>query len=76
MGLTDVVRLRTDSSAAKSFVYRLGIGHLEIRDLWLQRPVAEGKVEVVKVKVEDKPRGFNDENIYSDSGRSSIGWNL
>ena len=50
--LMNVVHLRTDSSAAKSFVCRRGLGkmrHLEIRDLWLQKEVADGKLEVSKV---------------------------
>ena len=36
-GMANVVRLGTDSSAAKSLVCRRGLGkmrHLEIRDLW------------------------------------------
>ena len=51
-GLSNVVKLGTDSSAAKSFVCRRGLGrmrHLEIRDLWLQKEVAEGRLEVSKV---------------------------
>ena len=50
--LETVVELGTDSSAAKSFVMRRGLGrirHLEIRDLWLQREVREGRVKVVKI---------------------------
>ena len=50
--LSNVVRLGTDSSAAKSFVSRKGLGrmrHLEIRDLWLQKEIADGKLEVVKI---------------------------
>ena len=50
--LRNVIRLGTDSSAAKSFVSRRGRGkmrHLEIRDLWLQKEVREGRVEVSKV---------------------------
>ena len=46
------LQLHTDSSAAKSFVSRKGLGkmkHLEIRDLWLQREVALGRVVVNKV---------------------------
>ena len=42
----------TDSSAAKSFVSRRGLvkmRHLELRDLWLQREVGEGKVVVKKI---------------------------
>ena len=57
-GLVRVVRLGTDSSAAKSFVARRGLGkmrHLEIRDLWLQKEVAEGKVEVSKLLGVENP---------------------
>ena len=57
-GLSNVVHLGTDSSAAKSFVSRRGLGrmrHLEIRDLWLQKEVAEGKVVVFKTPGLDNP---------------------
>ena len=57
-GLSNVIRLGTDSSAAKSFVCRRGLGkmrHLEIRDLWLQQEVREGKVEVYKVEGIENP---------------------
>eukprot|EP00973_Karenia_brevis_P089192 12368167-Karenia_brevis.AAC.1 len=40
--ISNLVRLGTDSSAAKSFVCRRGLGrmrHIEIRDLWLQKEV-------------------------------------
>eukprot|EP00973_Karenia_brevis_P001863 254147-Karenia_brevis.AAC.1 len=40
--LSNVVQIGTDSSAAKSFVCRRGLGkmrRLEIRDLWLQKEV-------------------------------------
>ena len=43
-GLSNVIHLGTDSSAAKSFVSRRGLGkmrHIEIRDLWLQKEVLE-----------------------------------
>ena len=43
--LENIVHVGTDSSAAKSFVGRQGLGkmkHLEIRDLWLQKEVHEG----------------------------------
>eukprot|EP00973_Karenia_brevis_P071933 9995113-Karenia_brevis.AAC.1 len=42
--LQSVWKLGTDSSAAKSFVCRRGLGkmrHLEIRDLWLQKEVCD-----------------------------------
>ena len=51
--LSNIVRLGTDSSAAKSFVCRRGLGkmrHLEIRDLWLQKEVMEGRLEVSKIR--------------------------
>jgi hypothetical protein len=52
VGLSSVVKLGTDSSAAKSFVCRRGLGrmrHLQIRDLWLQKEVADGYLEVSKI---------------------------
>ena len=56
--LSTVVHLGTDSSAAKSFVRRRGLGrmrHLEIRDLWLQKEVREGKVVVNKILGTENP---------------------
>ena len=56
--VSSVVRVGTDSSAAKSFVCRRGLGrmrHLQIRDLWLQKEVAEGRVEVSKVHGQNNP---------------------
>ena len=50
--ISEPIHLFTDSSAAKSFVSRQGLGkmkHLEIRDLWLQREVGMNKVIVHKV---------------------------
>ena len=52
------ITLHTDSSAAKSFVSRRGLGkmrHLEIRDLWLQKEVGDGKVEVLKIEGPKNP---------------------
>ena len=52
------MHLSTDSSAAKSFVCRRGLGkmrHLEIRDLWLQKEVADGNLVVHKIPGERKP---------------------
>ena len=56
--LSNVIKLGTDSSAAKSFVNRRGLGkmrHLEIRDLWLQKEVADGKLEVGKIWGTENP---------------------
>ena len=57
-GMSNVVHLGTDSSAAKSFVSRRGLGKmrpLEIRDLWLQKEVREGRVEVTKIPGTSNP---------------------
>ena len=57
-GLSNVVYLGTDSSAAKSFVSRRGLikmRHIEIRDLWLQKEVKEGKVVVHKTPGIENP---------------------
>ena len=57
-GISNVISLGTDSSAAKSFVCRRGLGkmrHLEIRDLWLQKEVADGKLEVSKIDGDKNP---------------------
>ena len=47
-----------ESSAAKAIAGRIGLGkmkHLEIRDLWLQKRVMDGKVEVCKVPGDKDP---------------------
>jgi hypothetical protein len=57
-GMGVEIMAETDSSAAKSFVCRRGLGrmwHVEVRDLWVQKEVAEGKVKVGKVKGEVNP---------------------
>jgi hypothetical protein len=56
--LSNTIHLGTDSSAAKSFVSRRGLGkmrHLEIRDLWLQKEVRDGLVEVSKIPGDQNP---------------------
>ena len=56
--LESVIDLGTDSSAAKSFVSRRGLGrmrHLGIRDLWLQKEVVERRVEVSKIAGDKTP---------------------
>ena len=56
--MAERVQLYTDSSAAKSFVSRRGLGkmkHLEIRDLWLQRKVGRGSVVDNKVEGPKNP---------------------
>ena len=56
--LSNVVNLNTDSSAAKSFVSRQGFGkmkHIEIRDMWLQKEVRDGRVVVQKIPGTQNP---------------------
>ena len=50
--------LGTDSSAARSFACRRGLGrmrHIEIRDLWLQKEVLKGLVKVAQIPGESNP---------------------
>ena len=57
-GLSNVIKLGTDSSAAKSFVSRRGLGrmrHLDIKDLWLQKEIRDGNVEVSKIPGTQNP---------------------
>ena len=58
VGLSPVVVACTDSSAAKSFVSKRGVGkmrHLDLRDLCLQREVGDGNVIVRKVAGDCNP---------------------
>ena len=58
VSVSPVAEAYTDSSAAKSFVSKRGLGkmrHLELRDLWLQREVGDGKVSVHTVLGTENP---------------------
>ena len=49
------IQVNTDSSAAKSMVMRKGAGrvrHIEVRELWVQDRVANGELQIFKVKGE------------------------
>ena len=53
-----VIRLGVDSMAAKQFVARRGLGrmrHLDIRNLWLQKDVRDGLLEVIKISGTENP---------------------
>ena len=57
-GVDGPIRLHTDSSSAKSFASRRGLGpsrHGQTRPLWLQQAVAEKRLIVVKVPGVDNP---------------------
>ena len=58
VGAEGPLELGTDSSAAKSFASRRGLGkarHVQTRLLWLQQAVAERRVIVRKVKGSENP---------------------
>ena len=53
-----VVEATTDSSAAKSYASRRGAGrvrHVEVKYLWLQQAVADGRFRMVKIAGEQNP---------------------
>ena len=76
VGLSSRMKLHVDSSAAKSFVSRRGLGkmkHLEIRDLWLQKEVREGKVLVGKVPGEENPADLMTKILTKSEIKSRLG---
>ena len=75
--LSNVIQLGTDSSAAKSFVNRRGLGkmrHLEIRDLWLQKEVADGKLEVSKIAGSKNPADLMTKILTKAEVVSRLSW--
>ena len=55
------LKIRTDSSAAKGFATRRGLGrqrHVSTRLLWLQDKVSKGDLKVVKVGTADQLANF------------------
>ena len=72
-----MIKLGTDSSAAKSFVSRRGLGkmrHLEIRDLWLQAEVEQGRLEVHKVKGDQNPADLMTKVLSLGDVVDRLGW--
>ena len=75
--LESTIRLGTDSSAAKSFVNRRGLGkmrHLEIRDLWLQEEVDKGRLVVDKVRGDQNPADLMTKVLNVDEVVERLGW--
>ena len=73
--LMQVIKLGTDSSAAKSFVNRRGLGkmrHIEVRDLWLHQEVGAWRVIIVKVLGDRNPADLMTKVL----GRSDIAGRL
>ena len=53
-----VVEASTDSSAAKSYASRRGAGrirHIEVKQLWLQQAVADGRIRLHKILGTENP---------------------
>ena len=76
-GLGNTVKLGTDSSAAKSFVNRRGLGkmrHLEIRDLWLQEEVDKGRLEVGKIRGDQNPADLMTKVLNVDEVVERLSW--
>ena len=72
-----MVKLGTDSSAAKSFVNRRGLGkmrHLEIRDLWLQEEVDKGRLEVGKIRGDQNPADLMTKVLNVDEVVERLNW--
>ena len=75
--LRNLIKLGTDSSAAKSFVSRRGLGkmrHLEIRELWLQAEVEQGRLEVHKVKGDQNPADLMTKILSLSEVVDRLGW--
>ena len=50
--------ISTDSSSAKAFVCTRGLGrmrHLEVKDLWMQELVRNGRLKVTKIRGDKNP---------------------
>ena len=58
LGVVVKIIVYTDSSAAKSFASQRGLGrmrHMEVRKLWLQEEVRQGRVRLAKVRGDANP---------------------
>ena len=69
------VVLGTDSSAAKGFASRRGVGkmrHMQVRWLWLQEEVKKGNVRVFKVKGVENPADLMTKFLSGDEIRKHL----
>ena len=74
-GLGAASVLGTDSSAAKSFASRRGVGRIrrmEVRYLWLQGEVLRQKVRIFKVKGEDNPADLLTKHLAAEPARKLL----
>ena len=56
-----IVVISTDSSSAKSFASRRGLGkmrHIEVKELWLQEAVCRGRIKLQKIAGPENPADF------------------
>ena len=71
-----VLEVGIDSSAAKSFVSRRGVGkmrHMDTKWLWLQEEVRCGRVVVVKVEGAKNPADLMTKYLSTDEVRDRLG---
>ena len=69
------VMLGTDSSAAKGFASRRGVGkmrHMQVRWLWLQEEVRKGVVRVFKIKGVENPADLMTKFLSGDEIRRHL----
>ena len=56
LGVMVKIIVYTDSSAAKRFASQLGrMRHMEVRKLWLQEEVRQGRVQLAKIRGDANP---------------------
>ena len=80
LGVEVSVELATDSSAAKSFASRRGLGrmrHIQVKQLWLQTAVAAGRLTLKKVNGKTNPadlltKYLSQIEIEGHAGRMSL----
>ena len=73
--ISQIIRVKTDSDAARSFVNRRGLGrmrHVEVRDLWLQEEVREGKVVVERIPGEEDPADLMTKFVRTDEAAERL----
>jgi hypothetical protein len=75
LGVDWKVRILTDASAAHGIANRWGLGkvrHLETCQLWLQKKVADGEIEVEKVKGTENPADALTKHLGTDDIKKHI----
>ena len=76
LGVTCEIVLYTDSSGAKSFASRRGTGkvrHIEVKWLWLQKAVKQGKVTLAKIWGKENPADLFTKYLAADEIKGHLG---